>query len=55
VTDVHAPGHEHSTLREYLQVLRRRKWIVITAVVLVPVAAYVFSTQQQSNYMRKTL
>src|SRR5882672_7014829 len=48
--DGHSQGHEHSTLREYLQVLRRRKWIVITAVVLVPVAAFVFSSQQQSKY-----
>jgi polysaccharide biosynthesis transport protein len=48
--DGHAQSHEHSSIREYLQVLRRRKWIVITAVVVVPVAAYVFSTQQQSKY-----
>jgi len=49
VTEGHQ-GHEHSTLREYLQVLRRRTWIVISAVVLVSVADYVFSTQQQSKY-----
>jgi tyrosine-protein kinase len=48
--DGHAQGHEHSSLREYLQVLRRRKWIVITAIVVVPAAAYAFSTQQQSKY-----
>ena len=48
--DGHAQSHEHSSIREYLQVLRRRKWIVITAVVVVPAAAYVFSTQQQSKY-----
>jgi uncharacterized protein involved in exopolysaccharide biosynthesis len=45
-----ALSHEHSQLRDYLQVLRRRKWIVLTAVVVVPVAAYLFSTQQQSKY-----
>ena len=45
-----AQGQEHSTLRDYLQVLRRRKWIVLTAVVVVPVAAYLFSAQQQSKY-----
>jgi tyrosine-protein kinase len=45
-----APAHEHSSLRDYLQVLRRRKWIVLTAVVVVPVAAYFFSAQQQSKY-----
>ncbi len=48
--DGHAQTHEHSALREYLQVLRRRKWIVITAVVVIPAAAYAFSTQQQSKY-----
>jgi polysaccharide biosynthesis transport protein len=45
-----APSQEHSQLRDYLQVLRRRKWIVLTAVVVVPLAAYMFSTQQQSKY-----
>ena len=45
-----APAQEHSSLRDYLQVLRRRKWIVLTAVVVVPVAAYLFSAQQQSKY-----
>src|SRR5262245_12217094 len=45
-----AHGQEHSTLRDYLQVLRRRKWIVVTAIVLVPAAAFAFSTQQQSKY-----
>jgi succinoglycan biosynthesis transport protein ExoP len=50
VTDGHAQTHEHSTLRDYLQVLRRRKWIVVTAIVLAPAAAFAFSTQQQSKY-----
>ena len=50
MTDGHAQTHEHSTLRDYLQVLRRRKWIVVTAIVLAPAAAFAFSTQQQSKY-----
>ncbi len=45
-------GHaEHSaTLRDYLHVLRRRKWIVLQAVVLVPAAALAFSLHQQKLY-----
>jgi Mrp family chromosome partitioning ATPase/capsular polysaccharide biosynthesis protein len=43
-------AHEHPTLRDYLQVLRRRKWIVLTSAVVVPVAAFLFSAQQQSKY-----
>ena len=37
-------------LREYLQVLRRRKWIVLLCVVLVPVAAVGFSLRQSPLY-----
>jgi polysaccharide biosynthesis transport protein len=47
-------GHHHAehstTLRDYLQVLRRRKWIVLQAVVLVPLAAVLFSLHQQKLY-----
>ena len=45
-------GHaEHSaTLRDYLHVLRRRKWLVILAVFLVPAAAIGFSLHQQKLY-----
>lgn len=43
-------SHEHNALREYLQVLKRRKWIVLTAVIAVPAAAVAFSLQQQSKY-----
>jgi succinoglycan biosynthesis transport protein ExoP len=43
-------SHEHSTLREYLSILRRRKWIALTAIVLVPAAAYTFSHFQKAEY-----
>src|SRR5262245_7981230 len=43
-------GHEHNTLRDHLQIPKRRKWIVPSAVVAVPAAAVVFSLQQQSKY-----
>ncbi|HEY6016196.1 MAG TPA: Wzz/FepE/Etk N-terminal domain-containing protein, partial [Gaiellaceae bacterium] len=39
-----------ATLRDYLQVARRRKWIILQAVVLVPLAAVLFSLQQTPVY-----
>lgn len=46
-----AGHHEHAmTLRDYLTVVRRRKWIILTAVVLVPAAAVAFSLHQTKLY-----
>lgn len=45
-----APGSDHSVLRQYLGVVRRRKWIALAAIVLVPVAAIAFSQRQQALY-----
>jgi polysaccharide biosynthesis transport protein len=42
-------GHA-ATLRDYLQVVRRRKWIILLALVLVPLAAVGFSLHQQKLY-----
>lgn len=42
-------GHA-ATLRDYLHVLRRRKWIILQAAVLVPAAAIGFSLHQQKLY-----
>lgn len=43
--------HESAmTLRDYLHVVRRRKWIIVTAVVLVPAAAIAFSLHQTKLY-----
>ncbi|HEX6491821.1 MAG TPA: Wzz/FepE/Etk N-terminal domain-containing protein, partial [Gaiellaceae bacterium] len=39
-----------STLRDYLSVVRRRKWIILQAVVLVPLAAVVLSSLQQKQF-----
>jgi succinoglycan biosynthesis transport protein ExoP len=39
-----------ATLRDYLQVVKRRKWMIIQAVVLVPLAAILFSLQQTPMY-----
>ena len=42
-------GHAAS-LRDYLHVVRRRKWIILPAVLLVPAAAVAFSLHQQKLY-----
>jgi tyrosine-protein kinase len=45
--------HEHppgSSLRDYLRLIRRGKWLVLQAVVLVPAAAVLLSLQQQHLY-----
>ena len=39
-----------ATLRDYLNVVRRRKWVILQAVVLVPLAAVLFSLHQQKLY-----
>ena len=39
-----------TTLRDYLGVVRRRKWIILQAVILVPLVAVAFSLQQRSMY-----
>ena len=45
-----AEGSNASTLRDYLHVLRRRKWLVLLAVVLVPASAVAFSLRQSELY-----
>jgi polysaccharide biosynthesis transport protein len=42
--------HEGATLHDYLRVLRRRKWILLQAVILVPLAAVLFSLNQEPLY-----
>jgi succinoglycan biosynthesis transport protein ExoP len=41
---------QSSSLRDYLRVVRRRKWIILQAVVLVPLAAVAFSLRQPNLY-----
>jgi succinoglycan biosynthesis transport protein ExoP len=43
-------ARQESTIRDYVRLLLRRKWIVLAAVVLVPVLAVVFSLRQPSLY-----
>lgn len=50
---VEGGGAEHghaATLRDYLHVVRRQKWIILLAVVLVPAAAVAFSLHQEKLY-----
>ncbi len=42
-------GHA-ATLRDYLHVVRRRKWIILQATLLVPAAAIAFSIHEQKLY-----
>jgi len=37
-------------LRDYLQVVKRRKWVIIQAIVLVPLAAVLYSLHEQPVY-----
>ena len=39
-----------TTLRDYLRVVRRRKWLILSAVVVVPVAAFLFALRQEAMY-----
>jgi len=39
-----------STLRDYLDILWRRKWIILQAVILVPVVAVLWASRQPPIY-----
>jgi len=43
-------GHGARTLRDYLRVLRRRKWIVLLVLIVVPLAFILVSLRQQPLY-----
>ena len=43
-------GDHSATLQDYLHVVRRRKWVILQAVVLVPAAAVALSLHQQKLY-----
>lgn len=43
-------GRHVSTLHDHLQVLRRRKWVVVQAVIIVPLAAVLLSLRQPAVY-----
>ena len=36
-------SHEANSLSAYLRVVRRRKWIIIACVIVLPVTAYILS------------
>ena len=43
-------SRDGATLHDYLRVLRRRKWIILTAVIVVPAVAVALSMRQQALY-----
>lgn len=45
-----APVRSTPTLRDHLRVVHRRKWLILQAVVVLPLAAIVFSLQQERLY-----
>ncbi len=45
-----ASRREPRTLRDYLQVVRRRKWVILLAVVIAPLAAALLAMRQQPLY-----
>ena len=45
-----ADGMDVSTLRDYVEVLKRRKWVVLVPLVLVPIAAMLLSMRQPPLY-----
>jgi Mrp family chromosome partitioning ATPase/capsular polysaccharide biosynthesis protein len=47
--------HHASTLRDYLSVARRRKWIILAALLLVPATAVYLSVRQQKLYESSAL
>src|SRR5438132_13252198 len=46
----HPVGDEGSSLLDYVGVVRRRKWIVLQALVLVPIVALLLSLRQSPLY-----
>src|SRR3954452_23522714 len=50
MTEAGGHGEQTTTLRDYLRVVRRRKWIILQAVVLVPAVAIGLSLRQEKVY-----
>ena len=44
---------EGTTLRDYLAVVRRRRWVILLAILLVPGSALFFSARQEQLYEAK--
>src|SRR6476661_7015172 len=43
-------NHQQATLADYIEVLRRRKWIVVIAVLLTTASAIAYSSQQAKRF-----
>ena len=48
--ELHSDNAQSITLSHYLAVLRRRKWIIAVALVIVPLAVVLFSLRQERLY-----
>ena len=46
----HDEGRHSSTLRDYFSLVHRRKWIILTAMVVVPAVAFFYSKSQTTLY-----
>jgi Mrp family chromosome partitioning ATPase len=46
----HDDSHHGGTLRDYLHVVRRRKWIILAVAILVPTVAVAYSNRQTKLY-----
>ena len=46
----HGDEHALPSLSSYLRVLRRRKWIIVVCMVVVPTTAYFYSARQPAQY-----
>jgi capsular exopolysaccharide synthesis family protein len=50
-----APGGETTDFRDYLRLLRRRAWILVACLVIIPVAAYVYTDSRPKVFEASTL
>jgi succinoglycan biosynthesis transport protein ExoP len=50
IQPAHSPAREEGLIEQWLAILRRRRWVVLQALVIVPAAALVFSLLQEDKY-----
>ena len=46
----HGDEHALPSLSSYLRVLRRRKWVIVVCMLVVPITAYFYSARQPAQY-----
>ncbi len=45
----HGDEHALPSLSSYLRVLRRRKWVIVVCMLVVPITAYFYSARQPAQ------